>query len=83
MPEFGYRFKQVLEGFEIPDEMIKPEYSLRDDLARTNSEIAEIISKVENIYGFRIPEKKLPRLDTIGSIASCIEELSQRSVYDD
>ena len=58
---------------EISPEDVREDSVLMDDLDLSSMEILTVVADLEEMFGLRIPEKKLRNFVTIGDVADYLE----------
>ena len=66
--------ESIAEQLNIPVEQITADSRLIEDLQADSLDIVELIMGLEERYDIEIPDEDLPKLQTVGSIVSYIED---------
>lgn len=65
--------KAIAQQLNIPEERIKLESRLIEDLKADSLDVVELVMGLEERYGVEIPDEDLPSIKTIGDIVHYIE----------
>lgn len=69
------KVKQFLvEEFEIENDKIKPEATLKTDLGIDSLDFVDIVVIVDDIFGFQINSDDIQKIDTFGEFCNYIQE---------
>lgn len=69
------KVKQFLvEEFEIENDKIKPEATLKIDLGIDSLDFVDIVVIVDDIFGFQINSDDIQKIDTFGEFCNYIQE---------
>lgn len=64
----------LVEEFELDEESVVPEASLREDLDLDSLDAVDLIVALEKAFGFRIDEKVVVEMRTVGDIHAYIRD---------
>ncbi len=67
--------EMIADHTEVPYEEITSESRLIGDLALSSLDLVDIIVRVEDEYGVMINERQIESLQTVGDVATALEEL--------
>jgi acyl carrier protein len=69
------KVKQFLvEEFEIENDKIKPEATLKTDLGIDSLDFVDIVVIIDDIFGFQINSDDIQKIDTFGEFCNYIQE---------
>ncbi len=70
------RVRQILvEEFELDEQAVHPEADLRADLNLDSLDGMDLVVLIEKEFSFRIDEKRLMRLRTVGQVYAYVREV--------
>lgn len=64
----------LIEEFELEEDAVVPEASLREDLDLDSLDAVDLIVALEKAFGFRIDEKVVVDMKTVGDIHGYIRD---------
>ena len=64
----------LVEEFELEEDSVVPEASLREDLDLDSLDAVDLIVALEKAFGFRIDEKEVVDMKTVGDIHNYIRD---------
>lgn len=64
----------LVEEFEIDEEKIVPEASLRQDIGIDSLDIVDIVVIVDRLFGFRIKTEEMAGVETLSQFCDYIEQ---------
>ncbi len=66
--------KLISEQLEIPEEEIKMESSLMDDLGADSLDLVDLVMSIEDEFGIEVPDTAIENMKTIADAVKFIEE---------
>ncbi len=64
----------IAKQLDIPEENIKPESSLIEDLKADSLDVVELVMDLEQEFDIEIPDDELPLIRTVGDIIGFINK---------
>lgn len=70
-PEFKEMLAKQLRLVDPSD--VKPEARIQKDLGADSLDILQLLMKLEDNYGYTIPDEELARFETVGDVLSYLQ----------
>ena len=64
----------LVDEFELEEDLVVPEANLREDLDLDSLDAMDLVTALEKTFGFRIDEKLIGEMKTVGDIHEHIRE---------
>ncbi len=64
----------LVEEFELEEDVVVPEALLREDLGLDSLDAVDLIVAVEKAFGFRVEQKVVMEMETVGDFHAYIHE---------
>ena len=66
--------KVLAKQLRKPEDIIKPESKIRDDLGADSLNILMLLMTIEEDFGIKVPDEELADFKTVGDVVSFLEK---------
>ena len=73
MPELQDKVRKILaENLSVPEDQVKPEARLQEDLDADSLDLVEAVLALEEEFGVTIPEEEMEGVKTVGQAVQLV-----------